>query len=134
MRSLPFRCQNTYLLCCMGLRLFKLLLLLYCKLLLFMQFSLLFGLNGIGLIIAALIFSRLTRRFSAESLLRTGLTLAVLCAAGYNLRWLLRAMVRLGLSAAFMRSLFRWLLAALSHPPAAKDYYGSSDLAFSGAA
>ena len=35
-----------------------------------MQFSLLFGLNGIGLIIAAMIFSRLARRFSAESLLR----------------------------------------------------------------
>ncbi|HCZ9102061.1 TPA: multidrug effflux MFS transporter [Klebsiella michiganensis] len=34
-----------------------------------MQFSLLFGLNGIGLIIAALIFSRLARRFSAETLL-----------------------------------------------------------------
>ena len=33
-----------------------------------MQFSLLFGLNGIGLIIAAMIFSRLARRFSAESL------------------------------------------------------------------
>ncbi len=32
-----------------------------------MQFSLLFGLNGIGLIIAAMIFSRLARRFSAES-------------------------------------------------------------------
>lgn len=42
-----------------------------------MQFSLLFGLNGIGLIIAAMIFSRLARRFSAESLLRGGLTLAV---------------------------------------------------------
>ena len=26
---------------------------------------------------------------------------AVLCATGYNLRWLLRAMVRLGLKAAF---------------------------------
>ncbi len=37
-----------------------------------MQFSLLFGLNGIGLIIAAMIFSRLARRFSAESLLRGG--------------------------------------------------------------
>lgn len=35
-----------------------------------MQFSLLFGLNGIGLIIAAMIFSRLARRFSAEGLLR----------------------------------------------------------------
>lgn len=28
---------------------------------------------------------------------------AVLCATGYNLRWLLRAMVRLGLKAAFLR-------------------------------
>ncbi|EEW43286.1 drug resistance transporter, Bcr/CflA subfamily [Klebsiella pneumoniae subsp. rhinoscleromatis ATCC 13884] len=46
-----------------------------------MQFSLLFGLNGIGLIIAAMIFSRLARRFSAERLLRGGLTLAVSCAA-----------------------------------------------------
>ena len=46
-----------------------------------MQFSLLFGLNGIGLIIAAMTFSRLARRFSAESLLRGGLTLAVSCAA-----------------------------------------------------
>ncbi|HBT5645727.1 TPA: multidrug effflux MFS transporter [Klebsiella pneumoniae] len=46
-----------------------------------MQFSLLFGLNGIGLIITAMIFSRLARRFSAESLLRGGLTLAVSCAA-----------------------------------------------------
>ena len=46
-----------------------------------MQFSLLFGLNGIGLIIAALIFSRLARRFTAEALLRGGLLLAVLCAA-----------------------------------------------------
>jgi IS5 family transposase len=40
---------------------------------------------------------------------------AVLCAAGYNLRWLLRAMVRLGLSATFLRSFFRAQLAALSH-------------------
>ncbi|HCD3293737.1 TPA: multidrug effflux MFS transporter [Klebsiella pneumoniae] len=44
-------------------------------------FGLLFGLNGIGLIIAAMFFSRLARRFSAESLLRGGLTLAVSCAA-----------------------------------------------------
>ncbi|PLL70168.1 Bcr/CflA family drug resistance efflux transporter, partial [Klebsiella quasipneumoniae] len=35
----------------------------------------------IGLIIAAMIFSRLARRFSAEGLLRGGLTLAVGCAA-----------------------------------------------------
>ena len=46
-----------------------------------MQFSLLFGLNGIGLIIAALIFSKLARRVAAETLLRRGLMLAVLCAA-----------------------------------------------------
>lgn len=45
-----------------------------------MQFSLLFGLNGIGLIIAALIFSKLARRVAAETLLRRGLLLAVLCA------------------------------------------------------
>lgn len=46
-----------------------------------MQFSLLFGLNGIGLIIAALIFSKLAHRVAAETLLRRGLALAVLCAA-----------------------------------------------------
>ena len=45
-----------------------------------MQFSLLFGLNGIGLIIAALIFSRLSQRIAAETLLRRGLLLAVACA------------------------------------------------------
>ncbi|MCA3134678.1 MAG: hypothetical protein ING76_09240, partial [Rhodocyclaceae bacterium] len=37
---------------------------------------------------------------------------AVLCAAGYNLRWLMRAMVRLGLRADFLRPLLLWLLAA----------------------
>jgi IS5 family transposase len=37
---------------------------------------------------------------------------AVLCAAGYNLRWLLRAMVRLGLKALLLRPLFVALLAA----------------------
>ena len=37
---------------------------------------------------------------------------AVLCATGYNLRWLLRAMVRLGLKATFLRS-FLWALIAL---------------------
>ncbi|MFK3705812.1 DHA1 family bicyclomycin/chloramphenicol resistance-like MFS transporter [Raoultella sp. BIGb0138] len=46
-----------------------------------LQFSLLFGVNGIGLIIAAQIFSRLSHRFSADALLRGGLSLAVLCAA-----------------------------------------------------
>ena len=37
----------------------------------------------------------------------------VLCAAGYNLRWLLRAMVRLGLTALLLRPLFLALLAAI---------------------
>ena len=37
----------------------------------------------------------------------------VLCAAGYNLRWLLRAMVRLGLSALLLRPLFLTILAAI---------------------
>lgn len=46
-----------------------------------MQFSLLFGVNGIGLIISALIFSRLAHRVVAHTLLRRGLVLAVLCAA-----------------------------------------------------
>ncbi|HHG8770982.1 TPA: multidrug effflux MFS transporter [Raoultella planticola] len=46
-----------------------------------LQFSLLFGVNGIGLIIAAQIFSRLSHRFSADALLRGGLSLAVVCAA-----------------------------------------------------
>ncbi len=43
-------------------------------------FSLLFGINGLGLIVSALIFSRLSRRYSAEGLLRVGLSLAVLMA------------------------------------------------------
>lgn len=38
---------------------------------------------------------------------------AVLCAAGYNLRWLLRAMVRLGLKALLLRPLFLALLATI---------------------
>ena len=44
-------------------------------------FSLLFGINGLGLIVSALIFSRLSRRHSVETLLRVGLSLAVLMAA-----------------------------------------------------
>jgi IS5 family transposase len=38
---------------------------------------------------------------------------AVLCAAGYNIRWLMRAMVRLGLKALFLRPIFLVLLAAI---------------------
>ena len=37
----------------------------------------------------------------------------VLCAAGYNLRWLLRAMVRLGLKGLLLRPEFVGLLAAI---------------------
>jgi IS5 family transposase len=40
---------------------------------------------------------------------------AVLCAAGYNLRWLLRAMTRLGLSALFLRHVLTALMALISH-------------------
>ncbi|MEQ4453845.1 multidrug effflux MFS transporter [Kosakonia sp. YIM B13605] len=42
-----------------------------------MQFSLLFGFNGIGLIISALIFARLARRIDGQKLLGIGLVLAV---------------------------------------------------------
>lgn len=44
------------------------------------QFSLLFGLNGVGLIISALIFSRLSRRFHFVSLMRIGLIVALVTA------------------------------------------------------
>lgn len=71
-----------------------------------MQFSLLFGLNGIGLIIAALIFSKLARRVAAETLLRRGLLLAVLCAAiTVLLTWLhlpMPALVGLFFTVSFM--------------------------------
>jgi IS5 family transposase len=39
---------------------------------------------------------------------------AVLCATGYNLRWLLRAMVRLGLTAIYLRRFLQALQAAIS--------------------
>ena len=39
---------------------------------------------------------------------------AVLCAAGYNLRWLLRAMVRLGLTAIYLCQLLLALQALIS--------------------
>lgn len=39
---------------------------------------------------------------------------AVLCATGYNLRWLLRAMLRLGLKATFLRPALLLLIALLS--------------------
>lgn len=43
-------------------------------------FSLLFGVNGMGLVVSALIFSRLARRHRADSLLKSGLALALLMA------------------------------------------------------
>lgn len=49
-----------------------------------MQFSLLFAVNGIGLIISALIFSRLASRHPPEALIQGGLVLAV-TAAGLTL-------------------------------------------------
>jgi IS5 family transposase len=39
---------------------------------------------------------------------------AVLCATGYNLRWLMRAMVRLGLKAIYLRQFLLALQAAIS--------------------
>jgi transposase, IS5 family len=39
---------------------------------------------------------------------------AVLCATGYNLRWLLRAMLRLGLKAVFLLSVLRVLITLLN--------------------
>jgi len=58
---------------------------------------------------------------------------AVLCAAGYNLRWLLRAIVRLGLAVAFLRSMLCWLMATLSRRYAVADDDEQSALASSGA-
>jgi IS5 family transposase len=43
----------------------------------------------------------------------------VLCAAGYNLRWLLRAMVRLGLKAVYLRLLFAESVDSISKPATA---------------
>ncbi|WP_434637978.1 multidrug effflux MFS transporter [Klebsiella sp. I138] len=71
-----------------------------------LQFSLLFGLNGIGLIITAQIFSRLSRRYRADTLLSTGLILAALCALiTLALAWLhlpLPALIGLFFTVAFM--------------------------------
>ena len=50
---------------------------------------------------------------------------AVLCATGYNLRWLLRAMVRLGLTAIYLRQLLMALRSALSEKESrVQAYYG----------
>ena len=50
---------------------------------------------------------------------------AVLCATGYNLRWLLRAMVRLGLTAIYLRQLLMALRSAVSEKESrVPAYYG----------
>ena len=54
----------------------------------------------------------------------------VLCATGFNLRWLLRAMVRLGLKAAFLRSLWLVLWAAISARESRPAVRNAPDLAF----
>jgi IS5 family transposase len=56
----------------------------------------------------------------------------VLCATGFNLRWLLRAMVRLGLKAVFLRSLWQALLAAISENEARQDAPRAPAVAFQG--
>jgi IS5 family transposase len=56
----------------------------------------------------------------------------VLCATGFNLRWLLRAMVRLGLRAVFLRSLWRALLAAISENEARRDARRAPGVVFQG--
>ena len=58
---------------------------------------------------------------------------AVLCAAGYNLRWLMRAMVRLGLAVAFLRSMLCWFMATLSRRYAIADHYEPSPRPIKGA-
>ena len=50
---------------------------------------------------------------------------AVLCATGYNIRWLLRAIVRLGLTAIYLRQFLLALQAAISEKERCKHaYYG----------
>ena len=58
---------------------------------------------------------------------------AVLCAAGYNLRWLMRAMVRLGLAVVFLRAMLCWLMVALSRRDIVADDYEPSEPAIRGA-
>jgi len=53
---------------------------------------------------------------------------SISCAAGYNLRWLLRAIARLGIGDVFLRL----LQAALSQPRAIGASYGSQGRAWTG--
>ena len=51
---------------------------------------------------------------------------AVLCATGYNLRWLLRSMARLGLTALFFALYFAWVLRSLA--AAGHQYLAAGDI------
>ena len=51
---------------------------------------------------------------------------AVLCAAGYNLRWLMRAMVRLGLKACFLRLYFLAVMAMLENKLASIRHHAAT--------
>lgn len=55
---------------------------------------------------------------------------AVLCAAGYNIRWLLRAMVRLGLSALLLRPIFLLILAAILRANPFNQLHPATGLSF----
>jgi len=55
---------------------------------------------------------------------------AVLCAAGYNLRWLMRAMVRLGLKALLLRPQFLALLTAITRTMLTDPLRQASALSF----
>lgn len=57
---------------------------------------------------------------------------AVLCATGYNLRWLLRAMVRLGLTAIYLRQFLLALQAAISEKESRVHTYHGPTFTFRG--
>jgi IS5 family transposase len=57
---------------------------------------------------------------------------AVLCATGYNLRWLLRAMVRLGLKAIYLRQLLLALRSAVSEKESRVHAYYKPTFTFRG--
>ncbi len=50
---------------------------------------------------------------------------ALSCAPGYNIRWLMRAIVRLGLRVVFLRLLLAALMAPMARPSSAKSSYAS---------
>ncbi len=50
---------------------------------------------------------------------------ALSCALGYNIRWLMRAIVRLGLRVVFLRLLLAALMAPMARPSSARSSYAS---------